>query len=279
MKKLFLFSMLALFAFGCATTSTTTKVSTSPAPGVMAGANHVPAAVHVGDASMRTLPNGSLVTARVGAVNSSAMSNAQSFDQYGSDKAKAQGGSTSSSILYQVGPEKANGAIGGTGNNPAEEASSPGPMPTKDIEISVVSSNQRGVSSDKRRLAATASKTKVASDKLKEEITKASWIEGNNPVDDTGYTLKASAPTSEAKENKTSTSHSKKIMEKLSPYERISNNNPMDDSSYFSRPTTSLNTGTSYMQPPKPVTENHSQSYRVRHRIIMPCDNNPIDPF
>lgn len=271
--------MLALFAFGCATTSTTTKVSTSPTPGVMAGATHAPAAVHVGDASMRTLPNGSLVTARVGAVNSSAMSNAQSFDQYGSDKAKAQGGSTSSSILYQVGPEKASGAIGGTGNNPAEEESSPGPMPTKDIEISVVSSNQRGVMSDKRRLPETAAKTKVASDKLREEITRASWIEGNNPVDDTAYSLKASAPTSEVKENKAPASRSKKILEKLSPYERISNNNPFDDSSYFSRPTTSFNAGSSYVQPQKPVTENHSQSYRVRHRIIMPCDNNPIDHY
>ena len=152
-------------------------------------------------------------------------------------------------------------------------------MPTKDIEISVVSSNQRGVSSDKRRLQATASKTKVASDKLKEEITKASWIEGNNPVDDTAYALKASAPTSEAKEDKAPASHSKKIMEKLSPYERISNNNPMDDSSYFSRPTTPVNTGTSHMQPQQRADTNNSQSYRVRHRIIMPCDNNPIDHY
>ncbi len=207
------------------------------------------------------------------------MNNARSFDQYRADKAKAQGGSASSSLLYQVGPEKASGAIGGTGNNPAEESSSPGPMPTKDIEVNVLSSNQRGVMSDRRRLQGTTGKTKVASDKLKEEITKASWIEGNNPVDDTAYSLKASAPTSEVKENKAPASSSRKIMEKLSPYERISNNNPMDDSSYFSRPTTSVNPGASYMQPQKPVTENHSQSYRVRHRIIMPCDNNPIDHY
>ncbi len=270
---------MALFAFGCATTSTTAKVSTSPTPDVMAGATHAPAAVHVSNASMRTLPNGSLVMSKVGAVNSSAMSNARSFDQYQSDRGKAQSGSASSSLLYQVGPEKANGATGGTGNNPAEDPAGPGPMPTKDIEISVVSSNQRGVMSDKRHLPATAGKAKVASEKLREEITKSSWIEGNNPVDDTAYTLKASAPTSEAKENKAPASYSKKIMEKLSPYERIVNSNPFDDSSYFSRPTTSVNNGASHMQPQKPATENHSQSYRLRHRIIMPCDNNPIDHY
>jgi hypothetical protein len=207
------------------------------------------------------------------------MSNARGVDQYRSDKSTTRSGSASSSLLYQVGPEKANGATGGTGNNPAEEATSPGPMPTKDIEITVTSSNQRGVMSDRRRLPAAAGKSKVASDKLKQEITKASWIEGNNPVDDTAYSLKASAPASEAKENKAPASHSKKILEKLSPYERISNSNPFDDSSYFSRPTTPAQTGASHVQPQQPAATNNSQSYRLRHRIIMPCDNNPIDQY
>ncbi len=272
---------MALFAFGCATTSTrTTKVPTSPASGVvMTGGVQAPVAVRVDDASMRTLPNGSLVTAKVGAVNSSVMSNARGVDQYRADKGMAQSGSASSSLLYQVGPEKANGATGGTGNNPAEEASSPGPMPKEDIEITVTSSNQRGVMSDRRHLPAAAGKSKVASEKLKEEITKASWIEGNNPVDDTAYSQKASAPTSEAKEDKAPASRSKKMLEKLSPYERISNNNPFDDSSYFSRPTAPVNNGTSHMQPQQPAATNDSQSYRIRHRIIMPCDNNPLDHY
>ena len=212
-------------------------------------------------------------------MNSSVMSNARGVDQYRSDKSTTRNGSASSSLLYQVGPEKANGATGGTGNNPAEEATSPGPMPTKDIEITVTSSNQRGVISDRRHLPAAAGKSKVASDKLKQEITKASWIEGNNPVDDTAYSQKASAPASEAKEDKAPASRSNKMLEKLSPYERISNNNPFDDSVYVPRPVAPANNGASHMQPQQPAATNNSQSYRLRHRIIMPCDNNPIDHY
>lgn len=241
MKKMLLISVVAVFAIGCATTSTGTATSTvpdAPAVAVQASVPIAPVATPIVAAASPRVQ----VEATTGFVPVNAMMTDSDRTVRATEvKGRAPQRGQASTILTP-----ATTAFGGVDNNPVE---GPG------YDISQVKDyGKRDGTADHKR-------NDRSNSKIVENFTKASWVEGNNPAED-GATVSHSQVTQEEKDGRSGSAGrpSGKLNDRFSPLTKIADNNPMDE-------------GSNALEVPRSDTTGAQERFenRAAGRMLMPA--------